>query len=214
MRGEKLIVGVDESGTGAFAGPFTVCAFAVPSRYAHEVVFAGAKDSKALSDAKRRTTCEWLAVVHGLRVDIQVVSAERAMPQRKAWREAIAQAVIRVISMCGTQNIELHIDGKPDYALAGYFERQWNLKPNFVIHGDATVPVIGAASILAKTERNDLMLELAQQYPQYGFEEHYGYGTESHLEAIAVHGICPAHRKISVLAPYFGIDPSSIQEEL
>jgi ribonuclease HII len=136
------------------------------------------------------------------------------MPQRKAWREAVVQAVIQVIARAGTQDVELLIDGKEDHVITGYFERQWNLKPNFVIHGDATVPVIGAASILAKTERNDLMLELAKQYPVYGFDEHYGYGTESHLEAIAVHGICPAHRRVSALAHYFGISPDEIQEEL
>lgn len=210
---EKLIVGIDESGTGAFCGPFTVCAFAVPARHAAEVVMAGAKDSKALSDAKRRTTCEWLAVVQGALVDIQVVPAEKTMPQRKAWREAVAQAAISVIGRGGTQNVELFIDGKEDFVLSGYFQRQWGVTPNFVIHGDSTVPVIGAASIFAKTERNDLMLELAKRYPLYGFEEHYGYGTEAHLEAIAVHGVCPAHRKISALAHYFGISPDSIQEE-
>lgn len=214
MKGDKLIIGVDESGTGAWAGPFTVCAYAVPERYAFEVALAGAKDSKVLSDARRRLVCEGLAVVRGLRVDIQAVPVEKTMPQRRAWREAVAQAVIRVISLCGTQNIELLIDGKEDLALSGYFDRQWRIRPKYVVHGDAKEPTIGAASILAKTERNDQMLELAKQYPLYGFDENYGYGTEPHLEAIAVHGICPAHRKINALAHYFGLNPDNITEDL
>ena len=64
-----------------------------------------------------------------------------------------------------------------------------------IIHGDALSYTIGAASIIAKTYRDKLMVDYAKDYPEYGFEKHKGYGTATHIKAIKEHGICPIHRK-------------------
>lgn len=210
---EKLVIGVDEVGTGAWASVFTICAYGCPARLLGMLAEFKPRDSKSMSDRARRALCADLLSIPRVTVELYSVPVEKTMPQRPAWREAIAQSVKRVITRAGTQNVELLIDGKPDWTLTGYFERVWGLTPQYVVHGDAEVPVIAAASIIAKTERNDILIELAKRYPLYGFEEHYGYGTEAHLEAIAIHGVCPEHRKISALAHYFGISPDSIQEE-
>jgi ribonuclease HII len=213
-KGEKLIIGCDEAGIGAISSIFTVCAYACPSSQLEVLTSFKPRDSKAMSDRARRALCADLLSIPRVTVELYNVPVEKTMPQRPSWREAIAQAVKHVITRAGTQNVELLIDGKPDVVLTGYFQRIWGLSPQYVVHGDAQIPVISAASIVAKTERNDRLIDVAKLYPVYGFDEHYGYGTEAHLEAIAVHGICPEHRKIGMLAHYFGINPDEIQEEL
>lgn len=200
----KIQIGCDESGTGALAGPFTVCAYACQEKLLGELYAIGANDSKAMSDKARRAVATGLVALKGAWANIQIVSAARSMPQREAWREAIAKAVSAVIVEAGKEEFELLIDGKEDTVLTGYFSRVWGLKAKWCIGGDRMYASIGAASILAKTERNDHMLDIAKLYPLYGFEKHMGYGADAHFEAIAVHGITPEHRRVKPLAHYFG----------
>jgi ribonuclease HII len=208
-RAARWIIGVDESGTGAFAGPFTVCAFlcrSVDSPYLYEV---GARDSKQLTHARRVKLCTELAAAcaHGEIIEV----AHDYTDQRKAWREGIAQAVKSCFAYLDwdTSSVEVIIDGSSDATLAGYFARIWGVEAKFLPSADKLIPAVSAASIFAKTRRTEIMEELHAQYPVYGWSRgngagNAGYGTDDHLEAIAVHGVCALHRRVRPLIPYFG----------
>ena len=88
------------------------------------------------------------------------------------------------------------LEGKADFALIdGNRQKDFGLPVKTVVKGDSLSASIAAASILAKVTRDDLMLEMAKEYPQYGFEIHKGYGTKAHYDAIHAHGTCPIHRQ-------------------
>ena len=93
---------------------------------------------------------------------------------------------------------------KPDFALIdGNREKDFGVPVKTVVHGDSLSASIAAASVLAKVTRDDLMLKLSEQYPQYAFDIHKGYGTKAHYEAISTHGPCPVHR-MTFLKKYYG----------
>ena len=88
------------------------------------------------------------------------------------------------------------LNPQPDFVLVdGNRLPHWNYRSEPIIGGDDIIPEISAASILAKTYRDRLMLEYAEKYPQYGFEHHMGYGTKEHLEALEKFGACEIHRR-------------------
>ena len=92
----------------------------------------------------------------------------------------------------------------PELALIdGNRERDFGLPAKTVIKGDSLSANIAAASILAKVSRDDLMLEMAREYPQYGFEIHKGYGTKAHYAALRMYGPCPIHRR-TFLRTFYG----------
>lgn len=197
------VIGVDESGTGAFAGPFTVCAFMSHVQHAPWLKEVGAKDSKTLSATKRFKLREELAAVTEI-ADIVVVPGDYH-EQRKVWREAIAKAVSHCLKAIhyDTLHTTVMIDGAHDAVLANYFSRTWDMVPTFVVKGDQKIPQISAASIFAKCERSELMAKLHHQFPMYGWAANDGYGTAEHLAAIQAHGICELHRRVQPLLPYF-----------
>lgn len=93
---------------------------------------------------------------------------------------------------------------KPELALIdGNREKDFGLPVQTVIKGDSLSASIAAASILAKVSRDDVMLEMAQKYPEYGFEVHKGYGTKAHYDALRAHGPCPIHR-MTFLRKFYG----------
>jgi ribonuclease HII len=95
---------------------------------------------------------------------------------------------------------------KPDLALIdGNRAKDFGVPVKTVIKGDSLSANIAAASVLAKVARDDVMMELAQKYPQYGFEIHKGYGTKAHYEALRAHGHCAVHR-LSFLKKFYGND--------
>ena len=92
----------------------------------------------------------------------------------------------------------------PDIALIdGNRARDFGLPVKTVVHGDSLSASIAAASVLAKVTRDDLMLAMAEEYPQYGFEIHKGYGTKAHYEALTAHGPSPIHR-MTFLKKFYG----------
>lgn len=180
-----MIIGVDEVGRGCLAGP--VYASAVFLRHPkHDLLF---KDSKALSPKKRQEISQVIQNEHAFAIGIASVEEIDELNILQAALLAMKRAVEQLI----VENPELEkalvvIDG--NQKIPNFSRRQ-----KTVIGGDATVPAISAASIVAKVARDQRMVDLATEYPVYGFEVHKGYGTKAHREAVAKHGPCEWHRR-------------------
>ena len=198
----RFIVGVDESGTGAFAGPFTICAFmtrAADTKWVHE---EGAKDSKQLSAPKRRALCDALAPC-AIIADIVVVPGDY-LEQSTAYREGLADAIAHCLSVVADRSeVLVQIDGSGNDHLKRYLRERLGVRIEFVPKGDQLIPQISAASIFAKTVRTACMADLHEQFPMYCWAANDGYGTVEHRAAIELHGICPLHRRIRPLLRYF-----------
>lgn len=184
-----VVLGVDESGTGAWAGPATVTGVLF-YRDQHP---KGLKDSKQLSDKQRRAL---IAPIADFGIYTFTVFLEpriiNSLGLRVAWRRGIIDVLAGIVKIKVPDAI--FVDGAIDKSLSKKYS---NIQ--FVVRGDETIPCVSAASILAKTLRNDRMNELAKIYPQYGFDKHAGYGTAEHREAIRKYGICPQHRDVKPL---------------
>jgi ribonuclease HII len=176
-----LICGVDEAGRGPLAGPVVAAAVIL----CPDFNTAGLDDSKRLTPAKREvqrdriinSKCLWgIGIVeHDIIDSINILQATFL-----AMRQAVAAL--------GVSPEIVLVDGRMKIPDLPYKQRP-------IVGGDASEPCIAAASILAKTHRDDLMRKFAEQYPDYGFEKHKGYGTEEHLANILRLGPCPIHRK-------------------
>jgi ribonuclease HII len=180
-QGYLSIAGVDEAGRGPLAGPVVAAACILPPKFLLEHL----NDSKQLTAEVREELFAQLRANPDVFYGIGLVSTERidAINILRATFEAMQIAV-------------KNLSQPPDYLLI-----DGNQLPTFdvpcegMIQGDAYSVSIAAASILAKVTRDHLMLEEAKRWPQYGFEQHKGYGTPQHLEAIKRFGPCPLHRK-------------------
>ena len=187
-QGYEVICGVDEAGRGPLAGPVCAAAVILPKH----LDIPGLTDSKKLTDKKRRELFPLIqerAVAYGIGLASQEEIDEINILQATflAMERALAQLQVR-----------------PDLALIdGNREREFDVPVQTVVKGDSLSANIAAASVLAKVTRDDLMMELAQQYPQYGFEIHKGYGTKAHYEALRQYGASPIHRK-SFLKKFYG----------
>ena len=178
-EGIGLICGVDEAGRGPLAGPVCAAAVILPP----EMELAGLNDSKKLSEKKREQ----------LFPEIQRVAHSRSVAI--ATVEEIEERNILGATMLAMNRAIAGLSLTPDLALIdGNRNKEIKVPSRCVVHGDARCASIAAASILAKVSRDHLMLELAREYPQYGFEKHKGYGTRAHYAALREYGPCPAHR--------------------
>ena len=172
--------GCDEAGRGCLAGPVVAAAVILPERFAHPLL----NDSKQLTETQRellRPIIEAEALSWG----IGVCSPEE-IDQMNILQASIT-AMHRAIDQLVLSPELLLIDGNR-------FRPYPGIPHECIVKGDATYRSIAAASILAKTERDRLMLELAQLYPGYGFAEHKGYPTPQHRAALAELGPSPVHR--------------------
>lgn len=187
-----IIIGADESGTGALAGPFTVCAVAVYENDQGLLRRIGVMDSKKLTDVQRRSMFDEIIdiVLVGHCVFGTVEMLEKHGLSR-VWTMAMGLAIGRIAAT--TQAGQVVIDGSPRRDLTKLL-RAKGLEPKFMPKADAKVPAVGAASIIAKTLRNDAMLELHGKFPEYGWNTNYGYGTPDHLKALDKLGKCVQHR--------------------
>ncbi|MGM0897556.1 MAG: ribonuclease HII [Bacillota bacterium] len=175
-----LVAGIDEAGRGPLAGPVVTAAVILPSDCS---VFLGLDDSKKIAKAKRNELAQLIKA--------QAVSwSVHVQPPEAIDRLNIYQATKE--SMESAAN-SLHT--APDIVLVDAMQLELDVPTKSIIKGDAKSLSIAAASILAKTGRDDLMDEYAAMYPQYGFSKHAGYGTKDHLAALEAHGPCPIHRK-------------------
>lgn len=180
-EGFRFVAGVDEVGRGCLAGSVVAAACILDlSKSLPEFL----NDSKKLSKKKREIIAEELKQTL-LAYSIAQVEAE------EIDRINILQATKKAMRLA----IE-NLRPKADYLLIDALElKDINLPQKGIIKGDATSASIAAASILAKTYRDNLMYQLDLQYPEYGFAKHVGYGTKAHFDAIKLHGACPLHRK-------------------
>lgn len=179
MPRQRALAGIDEAGRGPLAGP--VVAAAVLWRPGHRV--EGLADSKTLSARRRETLARQIKAASCFGIGQASVEEIDRWNILQATLRAMARAVV---AMAVAPEIII-VDG--------------NAAPNLparvhtLARGDAMIPEISAASILAKVWRDELMVQLDAQYPGYGFARHKGYGTRAHLEALARLGPCPAHRR-------------------
>lgn len=187
MGTENLVTaGIDEAGRGCLAGPVVAGAVILPEEYD----LPGLTDSKKLDEATRdrlaveireQAVCWALGVSRAQVVDqINILQATFRAMGRSALHLKVKPQMLMVD---GNKTIPTpHLNG-----VAGF-------RQEAVVKGDLKIPAISAASILAKTFRDRLMVQLAKRYPEYGFQIHKGYGTKMHLDALKEHGPCAVHR--------------------
>ncbi len=178
-EGYALICGVDEAGRGPLAGP--VCAAAVILPQGLEL--PGLNDSKKLSPKRRE---DLFPRICSQAVSYGVAFASVEEIETLNILRATFLAMNRAVAQLNPQPELALIDGNRNSGIV--------LSSRCVIGGDGKCASIAAASVLAKVERDRLMLQLAEQYPEYGFEQHKGYGTKAHYEALRRYGPSPVHR--------------------
>ena len=177
--GYARIAGVDEAGRGSLAGPVVAAAVVVDSCCA----VPGVDDSKCLTAVERERLA---AVIRRRAFAFAVVAVEPDVIDRINILEATRRAMIE--ALCG-------LKPDPDCAVIDAVPLFGLRFPCFpVIRGDSISYAIASASILAKVERDRLMVELDRRYPQYGFAAHKGYGVPEHLAALRAYGPSPSHR--------------------
>ena len=177
--GLSPLCGVDEAGRGPLAGPVCAAAVILP----RGLVIEGLNDSKKLSGKKRESLYDEI-VEKSVAYGIAFASVEEI--EEKNILEATFLAMNRAIEKLAVRPALALIDGNRDKGIT--------IPARCVIGGDGKCADIAAASILAKVTRDRYMLQLAGQYPQYGFDKHKGYGTAAHYAAIREYGPSPVHR--------------------
>ena len=186
--GVGVICGVDEAGRGPLAGPVYAAAVILPPH----LEMPGLTDSKKLSDKKRR---ELFPIILEQAVAWGIGSAS----EREIDEINILQATFLAMRRALAQ-----LSVKPELALIdGNRETDFGLRVKTVVKGDSLSANIAAASVLAKVSRDDWMLQMAKQYPAYGFDIHKGYGTRAHYDALREHGPCEIHR-MTFLKKFYG----------
>jgi len=182
------ICGVDEAGRGPLAGPVCAAAVILPPH----LEIPGLDDSKKLTDKRRRELFPIIkeqAIAYGIGL---------------ASHEEIDEINILQATFLAMQRAIDQLEGKAEFALIdGNREKDFGLRVMTVVKGDARSANIAAASVLAKVTRDDIMEDLAKEYPQYGFEIHKGYGTKAHYEALHTYGASPIHR-MTFLKKFYG----------
>ena len=187
-EGFQIVCGVDEAGRGPLAGPVCAAAVILPPH----LQLPGLNDSKKLTDKRRR--------------ELMPVIKEQALAYGIAFatHEEIDQINILQATYLAMERALAQLNIKPDIALIdGNRAKDFGLPVKTVVHGDSLSASIAAASVLAKVTRDDLMLTMAEEYPQYGFEIHKGYGTKAHYAALTAHGPSPIHR-MTFLKKFYG----------
>jgi len=180
-EGYTLVCGVDEAGRGPLAGPVFAAAVILPP----DTIIEGVNDSKKLSEKKRDALFDTIrekALAYG------IAAADHSEIDDINILQATFLAMRRAVAMLEPAPDLIIVDGNqlpPDLPAEG----------RTLVKGDALCHSIACASILAKVSRDRFMLAMAEQYPQYQFEKHKGYGTAAHIAALREHGMCPIHRR-------------------
>lgn len=181
MQPGRLEAGCDEAGRGPLAGPVYAAAVILPPDFFHPLL----NDSKQMS-RKDRELLRPIIEKEAIAWAVEAVEAEE-----------IDKINILNASITGMQRAVRKLKVKPEFLLidGNRFKPCDGIPYTTVVKGDATFASIAAASVLAKTYRDERMCELARQYPQYGWDRNMGYPTRDHVEAIKEFGFCPLHRK-------------------
>ena len=177
--GVALLCGVDEAGRGPLAGPVYAAAVMLP----RGCEIPGLNDSKKLTEKRRE---ELFDVICGKALACGIARAEVAEIEERNILGATMLAMNRAIAKLAPPPELALIDGNRNAGIA--------VPSRCIVKGDARCADIAAASILAKVSRDRFMLEMAERYPEYGFEQHKGYGTKLHYERLRQYGPSPIHR--------------------
>jgi len=176
----RLEAGLDEAGRGPLAGPVAAAAVILPEGFFHPLL----NDSKQMSEKAREQLREVIER-EALAWAVELVSPEE-----------IDKVNILNASILGMQRAAQRLDPNPAFLLVdGNRFKPCGIPYKTVVHGDATYASIAAASVLAKTHRDEYMRRIAAEYPAYGWERNMGYPTAEHIEAIKLHGLTPYHRR-------------------
>ncbi|MGN0919011.1 MAG: ribonuclease HII [Oxalobacter sp.] len=178
---KEIICGADEAGRGPIAGPVYAAAVILDPDNPIE----GLKDSKKLSEKQRDALVP------------EIKAKARTWAIASCTIEEIDQLNILWASMLAMKRAIESLRVKPTIALidGNHTPKGLTIPSEAIVKGDAKVPEISAASILAKTARDAVMMELHALYPEYGFDRHKGYPTAYHLQQLKKHGVSPVHRR-------------------
>lgn len=180
-EGFRFIAGVDEVGRGCLAGAVVAAAVILDLS---KPLPEGLNDSKKLSEKKRK------------QIDLEIRENAVAFSIGQVEAEEIDRINILQATKKAMRIAIENLQPKADFLLIDAVQlKELSLPQKAIIKGDAISASIAAASVIAKTYRDDLMNKLDEVYPQYGFAKHVGYGTKAHFEAIKSHGACELHRK-------------------
>ena len=179
QKGHFLIAGMDEVGRGPLAGPVCVACAIMPL----DDIIEGIDDSKKVSEKKRKLLFE--------QIKEKAISYSIEMVDEQTIDEI---NILQATKLCMKKAVE-NLGLRPDVVLVDAISSlDIDVPIRGIIKGDALSYSIGCASILAKVTRDEYMVKLAEEYPEYGFEKHKGYGTKVHIEALKEYGPCVYHR--------------------
>ena len=178
---ELLEAGCDEAGRGCLAGPVFAAAVILPEKFYHPLL----NDSKQVSEKNRN---ELRSIIEESALAFAVASVDHEEIDKINILKASFKAMHLAIDQLKKKPQLLLIDGNRFYSYK-------KIPHRCIIKGDSLYTSIAAASILAKTNRDEFMMDLHNKFPQYGWNTNKGYGTASHLDAIAKYGQCDYHRK-------------------
>ena len=179
-KGFKTICGIDEAGRGPLAGPVYAAAVILPI----DLEIEGLNDSKKLTEKKREALFDIIcekAISYSIGISTE---------------EEIDEINILNATFLAMRRAVDGLSVKPDFALVdGNQHPKLSIPDETIVKGDGKSMSIAAASILAKVSRDRFMLEIAEKYPEYCFQQHKGYGTKLHYEMIEKYGVSPVHRR-------------------
>ena len=180
-KGFNFIAGIDEVGRGPLIGPVVTACVVLPKDF----ILDGLTDSKKLSEKKRNIFCDYIKE-HAIAYGIGIVSPEE-IDEINIY-EASKKAMLKALE-------EVRKELNVDYVLTDAMPLDINLPMIPIIKGDLKSVTISAASVIAKVTRDNMMYELDEKYPMYGFKNHKGYPTKKHIEAINKYGLIDGYRK-------------------
>ena len=170
----KRLCGIDEAGRGPLAGPLVMAGVVLNTS------IKGLTDSKKLSEKRREALYAQIVAC----ADYHIVSFEADRIDKKGIAACLAEGLREIMRQLEAD--DYLFDGPTTFGVSGL---------RCQVKADLEIPEVSAASILAKVTRDRIMIELAETYPDYGFDKHKGYGTKAHIEAIRRHGLSPVHRE-------------------
>jgi len=202
----RYIIGIDEVGRGALAGPVTVAAVAatVNSKFQIPNSKPKLKDSKKLSPQQREIWFQWIIEYSNILENVGIFYTTASVSPKiidkinisNAANLAATRALVRLMTndkRLTTKKFSIFLDGGLFIKRSLVMSRK--LLVSTIVRGDEKIPAIMLASIVAKVSRDRKMIKLDKKYPKYGFGQHKGYGTKRHLKAIKKYGRLPIHRE-------------------
>lgn len=179
-KGIKIIAGVDEAGRGPLAGPVVAAAVIIPPGYVFKEKIT---DSKKISARLRQKAFE--------EITLNCSYAYSIVSEEAIDKDNILNAALKAMANALSKLIP-----QPEWILVdGPHKPPVTFPCTAIINGDSKSISVASASIIAKVIRDEIMLKFDEEYPQYGFAKHKGYGTKAHRQAIEKFGPCPIHRK-------------------